>query len=148
MSRREKIHLRVTKGGLQPADKYAESRLREKNYRVGDVVGAQITKLRSPGTNKNAHAIGNLMVHQHEFFNNMQAHTALKYLQIESGVACDIFGSGDKIIKVPRSLSFESMDEGDFYEAVKGICRHISENYWQGITPEQIQMQAERFINE
>ena len=145
---REKIHLKVVKGGLQPADKYAESRLREKNYRVGDVVGAVITKLRSSGTNKNAHAIGNLMVHQHEFFNNMQAHTALKYLQIESGVACDIFGSGDKVIKVPRSLSFSEMEEGDFYEAIKGICRHISAHYWQDLTPEQIQIQAERFVDE
>ncbi len=148
MSKKEKIHLRVVKGGLQPADKYAESRLRDKNYRVGDVVGAVITKLRSPGSNKNAHAIGNLMVHQHEFFNSMQAQTALKYLQIESGVACDIFGKGDEVIKVPRSLSFESMDEGDFYEAMKGICRHIAENYWPDMTGDQIQMQAERFINE
>jgi hypothetical protein len=145
---KEKIYLRFKNGSLVPADPYAERRLREKNYRKGDVLVATLSKLRKPGTNKNAHKIGDLMVHNHDFFSNIQAHTALKFLQIESDVECDIFGQGDKVIKVPRSLSFNDMDEGRFHEAIKGICRHIAMNNWPSMTPEQIQIQAERFVNE
>jgi hypothetical protein len=44
---------------------------------------------------------------------------------------------------IPRSFSFESMDQGEFYEAVKGICRYIADEYWPDMTPEQVQEMAE-----
>lgn len=41
-------------------------------------------------------------------------------------------------VKVPRSLSFDEMDEGDFQAFIKGICRHITEKHMPTLSPEQV----------
>lgn len=148
MSGQEKIYMRFTSSGLVPADPYADSRLKAKNYKPGDIIAAKLSKLRKVGTNKNAHKIGQLMIDHHDSFRHMDAHQALKFIQIKSGVACEFVGIADDVVKLPKSLSFDSMDEGEFHEAIKGICRYISEEYWPELTPMQIEIQAERHINE
>ena len=47
MSKRERILLRVERGALVPADAHSQQRLREKGYRVGDVLAAELAKPRS-----------------------------------------------------------------------------------------------------
>lgn len=144
----EKIYLRVANGGFIPADNYAARRLEEKKLKPGEVVGAVLTKLRKVGTNNNAHKISDLMVHNHEFFSGMTSHMALKYLQIESGAACDVYGHGENIIKVPKSFNFADMDESEFMEAIKIICRHIAQKYFVDMDWQQVFELSERFVNE
>lgn len=146
--KKESIYFKVFNGALIPASDYYSKRLEDKKYKQGDLIRANLFKPRKSGTNKNAHKIGYYMTEHHDFFMNMNAHTALKYLQIESGVACDIYGQGNEAIKIPKSMSFEDMDEGEFQEAVRGICRHISDKYWPDLTPYQIELQAERMVIE
>lgn len=149
----EKIYFRVISGGLVPADACAERRLREKKYKVGDILGANLSKLRTPGLNKHAHKIAILCKNNIDDFSAYtDAHDILKRLQIESGAACDeigvkLHGMWCKV-RLPRSFSFESMEEGEFYEAVKVICRHISSEYWPDLDAEQIESMAESFIDE
>jgi len=150
---RERVFLRVIKGGLVPADEYAASRLREKSYHVGDVVAVQISKLRNPKFNRLVHRIGQLVVANIEAFAGLDAHAAVKRLQIEGHVACDEIGvmvqnCGMVIQFIPRSLSFDTMDEGEFHEAARGICRTIVERYWPTLTAEQIEQMAESFVGE
>ena len=63
MSKRERILLRVERGALVPADAHSQQRLRERGYRVGDVLAAELAKPRSPGFWRLAHRIGGQ--HQH-----------------------------------------------------------------------------------
>lgn len=151
--KRERIYLRVVKGGLVPADDYAASRLREKSYRVGDVLAAQITKLRNPKFNNLVHRIGQLVVANIEGFDGLTAHKAIKRLQIEGRIACDevgvmVQGFGMVIQFIPRSLSFDTMDEGEYYEVARAICRLIAKRYWPTLTPVQIEKMAESFVME
>lgn len=151
--KREKIFLRVDKGCLVPADSYAEKRLREKKYRKGDVLGAYLSKLRSYGTHKHAHNIAILcMRNMDEFSGYADAHDVLKRLQVESGAACDEIGANLAGIwckvRIPRSFSYYSMDEGDFFEAVKVMCRHISKQYWPELEPDQIEQMASSMTEE
>ncbi len=151
MAKREKIFFRVVKGGLQPADSYAASCLRERNYKIGDLLKAELTKPRNPKFNRLVHALGKLVVANIESFAGLDAHRAIKRLQIEGKVACDeigimVAGYGMLIQFIPRSLSFESMDEGEYNEAARGISRTIAERYWQSATPEQIEKMAEMMI--
>lgn len=152
-AKREKVFLRVVKGGLVPADSCAESQLRAKKYKVGDIVGAVVTKLRSPGLNRHAHKIAILCQKNiDEFSGYTDAHDLLKRLQIESGAACDEIGANLAgiwcLVRIPRSFSFETMEETEFYEAVKVICRHISKEYWPSLKPEQIEAMAGAMIDE
>ena len=150
--KKEKIYFRIKDMKLIPADSCAERRLKEKNYRNGDIISADLSKLRTPGLNRHAHKIAILCKENIEEFSSYDAHTLLKRLQIESGAACDEIGAKIHgvwcIMRFPRSFSFDSMEEGEFYEAVKVVCRHISKEYWQDLQPEQIERMAEVMINE
>lgn len=151
--KRERVFLRVIKGALAPADNYAASVLRSRGYGVGDLLQADLTKPRSPKFNRLVHRIGQLVVENIEAFAGMDAHKAIKRLQIEGRVACEeigihLPGFGMVIQFIPRSLSFENMDEGEYREAARAICRLIAERYWPTLTPEQIEQMAESFVVE
>lgn len=153
MSKREKIYLRVVKGALVPADSYAESKLRERGYHLNDLLAADLTKPRNPRFNRLVHQLGQLVVANIDAFHGLDAHIAIKRLQIEGKVACDeigimVPGYGMVIQFIPRSISYVSMDEGEFQDAARGISRTIAERYWPDCTPEQIEDMAMVMIQE
>lgn len=153
VSKREKIYLRVDRGALVPADPCAASKLRERGYRIGDLLAAELVKPRNPKFNRLIHQLGQLVVGNIDAFAGLDAHCAIKRLQIEGRVACDEIGVmvanyGMVIQFIPRSLSFESMDEGEFLEAARGICRTIAERYWPTVSPEAIEEMAGCMVGE
>lgn len=153
MSKRERIYLRVAKGALVPADNYAASLLRSRGYAMNDLLTAELVKPRNPRFNRLVHRIGQLVVANIESFSGMDAHQAIKRIQIEGKVACEEIGIsvanyGMVIQLIPRSLSFESMDEGEYLIAARGICRTIAERYWPELDEDQIAEMAESFVGE
>lgn len=150
---REKIFLRVIKGALVPADDYAAKKLRDRGYVMGDVLAADISKLRNPAFHRLVHRIGRLVVANVEAFKHSDGHDAIKRIQVEAGIACtsqvaDLPGVGKCLVTIPRSLSFSAMDEGEFREVARAICRHISERYWPTMTPEAIEEMAEVMVDD
>ena len=149
--RKNRIYFRFNRDGyLYPADNYAASQLRARGYKMGDVISVNITKLRSPGFNRLAHKIGQLVVANIDAFNGMEAHSALKKLQIEADAACEYLmvniGGREELARLPKSLSYESMDEGEFQAAIKKICNHIVDRHWQTETPETIEQMAMQHV--
>ena len=150
MSKRERILLRVERGALVPADAHSQQRLRERGYRVGDVLAAELAKPRSPGFWRLAHRIGTLCAQSIDAFNGLNAHQAIKKIQADAGLECDVThtdipGLGVLVSKQPRSLSFESMEQGQFYEFTRAACRHIASTYWPHLTAEAVQEMADTF---
>lgn len=150
--RPERIALRIVRGGFTPADDISVARLRAKGYNVGNVVFAEIKKPRSPGFHRLAHRIGCLVAENIDAFTGMDAHAVLKRLQWESGIGCEevgvqVPGVGMASVRWPLSLSFESMEEGEFREVVTGLCRHISDKYWPSVSPEQVERMAESWVD-
>lgn len=150
--RPERIALRIDKGCLRPADSLSQERLRAKGFHVGDVVFAELKKPRNPGFHRLVHALGKLVADNIEDFAGMSAHATIKRLQLESNVACDEIAyriNGMSVIqRVPRSLSFESLDDGEFHEVFTAICRHIAANYWKDLTAEEVAKMAEIMPND
>ncbi|MDO6385595.1 hypothetical protein [Uliginosibacterium sp. 31-12] len=131
----------------------ATEQLRARSLKPGQIIQAEVFKLRSQGFNRLAHRIGGLVAENVEAFAGMDSHKALKRLQIESGVACDevgisVPGFGMCIQKLPRSFGFESMDEAEYRESVKGICRYVASRYWPSVSPEQVEEMAESWVDE
>lgn len=129
------IMLRVAKGCLEPADALAVARLKERGYKVGDVVACDIKKVRNPKFHRMAHVLGRLLVENVESFAALDAHKALKRCQWEAGIACDEMGVnvpnvGFVSVRIPQSLSFAQMDEGQFSETYKKFCDHVRLRYW------------------
>lgn len=148
----EKFALRVIKGGFAPADEHTRAKLRERKYQIDDVVFADIRKARNPKFMRLAHALGKLVADNIDSFNGMDAHRVLKRLQLEANIGCDEvayrLAGMDVVQRIPQSLSFESMDQDEFHDVMRGICRHLAEHYWEGMTEEQIAEMAERMVDE
>lgn len=144
---RETFLFHVGKGALVPSDSFTAERLRAKGYRFGDVLKATLTKARNPGFHRLAHAFGKLCADNIEEFSGLPAHSVLKRVQFEADIACErmqmfLKPLGLVEVKLPKSLSFDSMDEGEFRETFRAMCNHVAETYWQGCTAEQIEQMA------
>lgn len=149
----EPVYLRVIHGGLVPADSYAQTQLRNKKFKIGDVVRCDVRKLRNQKFNRLVHRIGQLVAANIEAFSGLDAHTCIKRLQIEGRIACDeigimVQGYGMVIQFIPRSMSFESMDEAEYHDCAKRICRLIAERYWPNLEPLQIEEMAGAMVDE
>lgn len=141
----EPVHLRVIQGGFAPADSYAQTQLRNKKFKIGDVVKCDVRKLRNPRFNRLVHRIGQLCAANIDEFTGMDPHKVIKRLQLEGNIYCDeisikpysilivdsvlkavrpildLFGlhlsnDGLLVVRIPQSLSFDSMDEQEFHD--------------------------------
>lgn len=145
---RERVLFVIGDGVLIPHSELDRARLREKGYRRGDVLSAELTKPRNPRFHRLAHALGRLIADNVEAFEGMDAHRVLKRLQWESGHGCEemgvqVPGAGLATVRWPRSLSFASMDEGEFREIYSGLCRHVAKTYWSGLDEAEVERMAE-----
>jgi hypothetical protein len=146
---RKTILLRVVKGALVPADLPSARMLRERNYSIGDILSAELKKPRNPKFHRMVHALGQLLIDNvPEFEAYEDAHSVLKRLQLEANIACDSIaikapGLGMLEHRVPRSISFENMDQAAFEQVYSAFCKHIAKTYWPGLDPAQIEPMAE-----
>ena len=142
--------LRVIKGGYAPADLSTASLLRQ-SHRVGDLVFAEFKRPRNPGFHRLAHSLGALLAENIEAFEHMDAHAVLKRLQVEGDIACDTIPMripkvGPVEYRIPRSLSYESMDEDEFRDTIQSMCRYVARQYWPTCKPEDIERMTECWV--
>ena len=150
-AKRPRVMLRVVKGAFVPADSASTQELRRRGYRNGDIVAGEIRKPRNPRFHRLAHALGSLIAENIEAFTGQDAHGVLKRLQIEGNIGCDeiavVFpGIGPCTYRVPRSLSFESMDDGQFHDVMSALCAYVSRVYWPTMEPGQIEAMADCWV--
>lgn len=139
---------RVEVSAFVPAGAADANTIRERGIKIGNILRGDLTRPRNVEFHRLAHAIGGLVAESIDKFSGMNHHEVLKRLQFESGVECDItrtdlpeFGMVLEN-KQPRSLAFDCMEQGEFYEFVRGICTHISTEYWPQCAPEEIEEMA------
>lgn len=153
MAKPEKIFMRFEKGCMVPVDDYAIHQLRERKFKIGDVVAVEITKSRNPGFNRLAHALGKLCAANIDEFRGKDAHSVIKHIQLLAGIECEesiitVPGGGEMLCKQPKSIGFASMGQEAFRDMMLNFCRYVAETYFEGLTAEQVQAMAERFIEE
>lgn len=130
-------------GALVPRHRIDQRLLRERGYRVGDELRADLKKPRNALFHRMVHALGGIVSDHVEEFTGVDCHEVIKRLQRESGICCEIQdielpGLGKIQVKVAKSIAFDEMDEGEFRALWQGICRFICDRYWPGMTEEQI----------
>jgi hypothetical protein len=153
VKRKARTMLRVGKGMLTPADEFSAAELKAKNWKIGDIVAAELTKCRNPMFNRLAHRIGKLVAINIEEFSSLDAHKVLKRIQLEANIGCSsvmfrIDGYGMVEQRIPDSLAFDQMDEAEFQKVIKQICTWVATKYWHTLTAEQVQVMAETFVDE
>lgn len=153
MAKRETIELRIEKGCLVPLDDRAKMLLRSRGYAVGDVVTADLRKERNGRYHRLVFALGNVVAENIEAFEGMGAHSVLKKLQLESEAGCErkgvsLPGVGACTVIVPRSLSYQEMDETEFQAVSKMLCAHVAKAYWPTMSAEDVERMAANWIGE
>jgi len=148
-----KIMMRVGKGCFVPASKASEDALRALGLKMGADVLVEVSKPRNAQFFRLAHAFGRLLVENLDDFAGMDWHAAIKKVQRDGRIECEIStvelaGNAVAEIITPRSLSFASMGEETFREVYQQMCRFAAANYWQEMTPEKIDEMAGVMTNE
>ena len=140
--RPERIALVVGKGCLRPADDLAKAKLRAKGFEIGELIFAEIRKVRNPRFHRLTHALGKMVADNIDAFEGMDPHAVLKRLQLECGIGCEEVAyklHGMTVVqRIPLSLSFESMEESEFRQAFSGMCHHLGKTYWHGLSEQQV----------
>lgn len=147
----EVFMMKVGKGCFFPADTYTSYRLRERGYKIDDLIACTFKKLNNPGFHRLVHHIGQLCAENIEAFENMDSHSVIKRIQWEANICCEevgvmVPGVGLALMRFPKSLAFESMDDGERHDLAKGICRHIAQKYWNDTTAEAIEKMASSLL--
>ena len=147
-----RIALQVVKGALVPIDDQGKKWLND-HCKLGDILSADLRKSRNSRFNRLVHALGRLCSEQIEAFNGKDAHSCLKQMQLEGQIACEqqkmeLPGIGSVMVSIPKSLSFDAMDETEFQSVAKDMSRLIAARYMQTLTPEAIERMAELMIGE
>lgn len=126
-------------GAWVPANGIDQRLMRERGYRVGTEVRADMKKPRNQKFHRLAHALGGWLVDNLAAFEGVDSHGALKRLQREAGVCCesqeiDLGPLGKVAVSVPESLSFDSMEQGRFDEFWAGVTAHLRNTYASAMT--------------
>ena len=146
-----RVHRKGEKTYLLPSNEQTEAEAERRAYKNGDILACVLTKPRSPGFHRYAHYLGKLVVNNIESFGHMSEHSALKRLQIEGCIECDMFHVTDesgqtKEYLYPKSLSYESMDQVKFRNAVGAMMDFIVERYWPGENQDTINKMIDQMI--
>lgn len=149
------LRLRVTRardvdpesGVLVPCDGLTQRTMRELGYSLGSEQFVEPKNPRSPGHMRLVHVLGNMLAENVDRFEGMDAHSAIKALQAESGVECDtmkVVRDGEEmLVLVPRSISFSAMSQGRFDKLFDSICDHAARTYWAGLDRATVERMAD-----
>jgi len=147
------IELVVGKGHFLPADERSKQKLRDQGFGLGEIVHARIDRPRNPAFMRKAHALGRLCRENIEGFEPLTDHEALKRLQYEAGISCEMMsakipGAGMVEIRVPKSINFADMDDAEFADLYQGIVKHLATQYWPTLDAKEVEGMAEFAIND
>lgn len=128
---------------MVPAGAADAALIRERGVTIGQLLRGDITQPRNYEYHKLAHRLGDLVRENIDGFEGLDAHQTLKKLQEDSEVECDVTlteipGVGTLRSVQPRSMAFDAMEQGEFYQFMRGLSQHIVRRYWPQCSPEEI----------
>lgn len=145
-SRKRSVILRIMPdGSFRAADYASANALRARKFKVGDELSAELKKARNPSAWRRAHALATALIENtDDFAHYTDSHKVLKRLQMETGIGCDLIlfkiaGAGLIEQRVPLSMAFETMDDGEFQQIFTEFCNHVIKTYWPGFDQNQIE---------
>lgn len=110
--------------GMFALDDVARTQMAERKMHDNSEWKAEVKQVRNVGFWRLVHKLGQWLAENHEDFEGMDGHSAVKELQQRSGVGCKVTRSdvrdndGNLLYRVvsyqPLSLAFDLMDEGEF----------------------------------
>ncbi len=134
-------------GAFVPSSDEDRNYLRERGYKNGEKIRAVLTKPRNEKFNRLVHGMGHLIVTNIEGYEGLTSHEAIKRLQVEGRIYCNIeiltFDKIDFQHYIPRSISYDSMDEHAFQDFWLHCCKYLIDRYWPEMDEDDITQMIE-----
>jgi hypothetical protein len=130
-------------GCLVPSNEGAREEMKRRKYTQGKRLKAELSVPRNYEFWKKAHVLARLCMKHVDAFDGKGEHEALKKLQTDARIECDVFRFTvlDQVVqyRVPRTLAFDSMPEDVFTTVYETIVEHIKDRYFPEWSDEQMQ---------
>lgn len=137
-----RLYLKKTLNGFAPADEPSMEIARK--YKVGEVYRADVVKPRSWQHHKLCFALLNLTYANQERWSNFESFR--KAIAIAAGHTEELVTVHGEVIRLPASLSYDSLDEIEFtkvFGAMMTVCAEIL-----GITAPDLQHEVDKYACE
>lgn len=150
----QSVMLRVMPdGSFRPANEASRKLCRDRGMRVGSEFVAYVYEPRDSLQWRQAHALGGLLVANVDEFEGKTNHWALKKIQADGGIACevekiDLGNLGIVTRTVPRSLAYGFMDNTKWVEVYRQMCAYIGRVYLGQIDAEAVEEMLRLMIAE
>ena len=123
-----------------PIDRHV---MRERGLRTGTFVTMDVFEERHGKFWRLWHQLAGFVADNVEAMNGLKAHDALKRIQLDAKLHCELadFHLEDGTVLrhfVPKSLNFEDTDEGAAQEIWDGLCDYIARTYFAGWDQDQV----------
>lgn len=129
-------------GAFVPKSDADNHYLRERGYKNGETIRAVFNKPRNERFNRLVHGMGHIIVENLEGYENLRSHEAIKKLQVEAKVHCDVevleFDGMVLHRYIPKSISYDSMDEHTFQSFWMECCNFLIEKHWHNLNEDQL----------
>ena len=123
--------------------------LKARRFRPDGRVRCEIKNPRHEGFHRLVHVFGMFLIEHVDGYekHGKDAHAAVKDCQVRSGAACELqkvdmdvpgIGMCECTVRLPRSLSFDEMDEDEFKSAFDIMVQYTADNDYPGLTSAQI----------
>jgi len=114
---------------------------RERKFREGDELRAELKKPRNPKFHRLVMGALQLVLDNQEGLHTIDQ--LLTIVKIKLGrVESTIDPSSGKVFYIPESISFDALDDGQFQEFWRDLCRLIVRDYLPSLRPDQIEEMA------
>lgn len=119
-----RLYLKRTLRGFEAADGPSQELWRE--YKLGETYRADVVKPRSYQHHKLAFALLQLTYENQEQYSNFESFR--KAVAVAAGHTEELVTVDGEILKLPKSLSFDALDEIEFekvFMAMMTVCAHL-----------------------
>jgi len=137
-----RLYLKKTSRGFEPADEPSMELWRK--YKVGETYRADVVKPRSYQHHKLCFALLNLTYANQERWTDFESFR--KAIAIAAGHTEELVTVHGEIIRLPKSLSYDALDEVEFtqvFSAMMNVCAEIL-----GLTAPELEPEVSRYCNE
>lgn len=129
-------------GAFVPNSDEDKNYLRERGYKNGEKIRAVLTKPRNEKFNRMVHGMGHLIAENIEGYEGMRSHDAIKKLQIEAQIHCNVevltFEGMTLHRFIPKSISYDSMDEHAFQDFWIQCCKYLIDKHWHNLDEDEL----------
>jgi len=138
-----RLYLRKTLSGFMPADEPSAETW--KKFKQGEIYRAEVVKPRSYAHHKLCFALLNLTYSNQERYSNFEDFR--KAVAIAAGHTEELVMLDGEIIRLPASLSYDTLDEIQFTQ-VFGAMMNVCASILHGMKLDELEAEVSRYCDE